>query len=515
MSTAKSVLALLSVACAATLLALPASAATGAVAPPDQTGASYGAGWLGREISAGGGHLESFGAADLGDTAYAVLGLHAAGVGRVQSAQAIAYLKQNLGAPLQEPDGTDDPGLLGYVIMAAVSAGDDPSHFGGRKPVNDLTARLLATARTSGPDTGLFGSADPTYDGAFRQGVALAALKAAGVPAATVQTSLTWLTTQQCGNGLWTSYRSDPSVRCPAANPNTFTGPDTNSTGMAAQGLAAYGQHPRRARLVASLAKVRSSDGGFPYIAAKGQPSDPDSTALSIQALLADGADPGGAYQALASYQLGCADPTDDRGAYFYPGSRSPSVLATVQAVPAAAGLTLPLPPSTLSASLPAPVCTTSTGRPPARAGAQPGTQPGSQAGTPGACAKNAGVTVTVDFTAFGGVEQTRCAVGAQTSGLTAMENAGFTPTGTAQYGLAFVCRIQGLPAPAQQSCTRTPPADAYWAYYHAVAGAKGWTASTVGASSYQPPLGSIEAWAFGDGATPTKSPAHVRKSTR
>ena len=116
------------------------------------------------------------------------------------------------------------------------------------------------------------------------------------------------------------------------------------------QGLAAYGRHPRRSALIASLNAIRSSDGGFPFLAAPGQAADPDSTALSIQTLLASHASVGAAYAVLAGFQLGCADPAGDRGAFFYPGDRSPNVLATVQAVPAAAGLTLPLRPSTLSA---------------------------------------------------------------------------------------------------------------------------------------------------------------------
>ena len=123
-------------------------------------------------------------------------------------------------------------------------------------------------------------------------------------------------------------------------------------------------------------------------------------------------------------------------------------------------------------------------------------------------------MTVTVDFTAFGGGEQTRCALGSQSSGLAALQNAGFTPTGTSRYGLAFICRINNLPSPTADPCVNTPPATAYWAYYHALAGATSWSYSTSGASSYVPPLGSIDAWAFGNGATPTKTQAQVRSST-
>ena len=473
--------------------------------------ARHGAGWLARDLAANGGYLAPFGSPDVSDTAYAVLGLHAAGVGRAQAQQAMTFLKANLGAPLRNDDGTDNPGLLSYVIMAAVASSDDPYHFGGRAAINDLPRRLLATKRTNGPDAGLFGTEDPTYDGAFRQGTALAALKAAGVKASGLARPLAWLTAQQCPNGLWTSYRS-VATPCPAADPTAFTGPDTNSTSMAVQGLAAFGRHPRSSATVSSLDAIRTSDGGFPYIAAAGQTSDPDSTALTIQALLASGASVGRAYQALAGFQLGCSAAAADRGAFFYPGSRSPNVVATVQAVPAAAGLTLPLAGSTLSNEAPTQPCGSAQVAATAKS-ARRGTAGATRRGTAGACKGTSGVTVTVDFKAFHGVEQTRCAAGAQSSGVTALQNAGFTVAGTMQYGLAFICRIQNLPSTAAQSCVSTPPPTAYWAYYHASSTAKTWTYAAGGASSYKPPLGSIEAWAFGNGAKPTKTPAQVRAS--
>lgn len=513
----KKLIALTAVAASAaglTAIATSASAATAApaaaaVSAPSPV-ARAGAGWLARELSAGNGRLEPFGAPDIANTAYAVLGLHAAGVGRVQAQQALTFLQGHLGADLRDDDGTDNPGRLGYVIMAVVASGRDPFHFGGRGRLNNLPARLLATARTRGPDAGLFGTAAPTYDGAFRQGTALAGLAAAHVAAPAVTAPLAWLTRQQCANGLWTSYRASTATRCPAADPDTFAGPDTNSTSSAVQGLAAYDRHPRRATLISSLNAIRTRDGGFPFLAAPGQSADPDSTALSIQTLLASNAAVGAAYSALKNFQLGCADPAGDRGAFFYPGDRSPSVLATVQSVPAAAGKTLPLGPSPLSTSLPTVLCSNRSADAPVTVGTG-GTRMATRLGKAGACQGTSGVTVTVDFKAFGGVEQTRCAAGAQASGVTALRNAGFPPAGTKQYGLAFICRINGLPNAAAQSCNSTPPANAYWAYYHASAKATSWSYATTGPTSYKPAVGTIEAWAFGNGAKPTKTPAQVR----
>jgi hypothetical protein len=497
--------------------ASPTTASAGSGSGSSQASARLGAGYLARQIVAGGGHLEfAPGLPDISDTAYAVIGLNAAGVGGKQVKSGIAFLKTQL-ANLESSagDGTDDPGLLGYITMAAVASNEDPYHFGGRKPLNNLVARLQATVRTTGPDAGLFGTADPTFDGAFRQGVSLAALAAADVPARKVASSIRWLEAQQCANGLWQSYRIDVRVACAPADPNSFSGPDTNSTGMAVQGLAAFGHEPRTSKTVASLRAVRSTDGGYPYIAAAGQSSDPNSTALVIQALLAADASPGAALSALASYQLGCSDAADDRGAYFYPFfGRTANILATVQAVPAAALKPLPVGPSNPSNAVPvtpcpAPTSSVSAGR--ATVAATSATVKAAVAGTAGPCSGTSGVTVSVDFKAFGGTQQTRCAPGKQASGVAALQNAGFTPAGTTRYGLAFVCRINNLPAPAQQPCVNTPPGNAYWAYYHALAGATTWTYSSLGAASYVPPLGSIDAWAFGSSAKPTKTPAQVR----
>ncbi len=131
--------------------------------------------------------------------------------------------------------------------------------------------------------------------------------------------------------------------------------------------------------------------------------------------------------------------------------------------------------------------------------------------GTAGPCPGKTGVTVVVDFKAFNGPIATRCAPGAQSSGVAALQHAGFNPAGTQRYGLAFICRINNRPTPAQQACASTPPRTAYWAYYHALSGATTWTYATSGASSYRPPLGSIDAWAFGNSAKPSKTPAQVR----
>ena len=126
--------------------------------------------------------------------------------------------------------------------------------------------------------------------------------------------------------------------------------------------------------------------------------------------------------------------------------------------------------------------------------------------GTAGYCPTSNGVTVVVDYQELGGATEIRCAPGAQSTGLAALQNAGFTVTGTQRWGLAFVCRINGKPTAATEPCVNTPPTSAYWGYWHAPNGGA-WTYSTTGASSYKPALGSFEGWSFSKNKTATTNP--------
>jgi len=512
-----------------------ATAALAAAAAPalgNTTSARYGAAWLAAQITANGGYLGAAGSPDPGDTASAVSALTAAGVGGKARDLAITYLKTQVGN-LDDGSGHDDAASLANLVLAARAAGEDPRAFGGTAPADNLVARLLKTARTSGSDTGLFGAFDPTFQGAFRQGLALAALKASGVSATRLSAPIAWLQGQQCANGLWQAYRTDVTTPCAKANPVTFDGPDTNSSSLAAQGLSAYGVLHKRGALLTSLEAVQTADGGFPYLAAPGQTSDPNSTAVSIQLILAAGSGAsanrwkvGGAtpYSALQSYQLSCGDAPADRGAYYFPGgTRTGNVLATVQAVPAQAGMTLPVRPGTPAPGAPTYPCPSPSASPATLSAAAASSSVASlpsapllaaataRAGTAGHCPGTTGVTVAVDFSAFGSGTQVRCAPGKPATGVAALQQAGFTPAGTSRYGLAFICRINNKPAPAQEPCVNTPAPTAYWSYYHALTGQTTWTYGTQGASTYAPPQGSIDAWAFGNGAKPTLTPAKVR----
>ncbi|OZV77044.1 hypothetical protein CA850_24850 [Micromonospora echinospora] len=131
---------------------------------------------------------------------------------------------------------------------------------------------------------------------------------------------------------------------------------------------------------------------------------------------------------------------------------------------------------------------------------------PAQAAGTAGHCPDASGVTVVVDFNELGGGTVVRCAPGAQASGLAALKNAGFQVTGTLRWGEGFICRIEGKPSAATEKCVDTPPANAYWSYWHADNGGS-WRYSDKGVLNRRPPAGSFEGWSFSRDRSPDDAP--------
>ncbi|MBB0230504.1 prenyltransferase/squalene oxidase repeat-containing protein, partial [Streptomyces calidiresistens] len=219
----------------------------------------------------------------------------------------------------------------------------------GATALAGATLLLLGTAAPAGADDatatpspasagaeGLYGDTDPTWDGVWRQSLAMLALEAAGEPAPPA--AVTWLLGQQCPEGGFPAHLPEPGAACdgdPAV--------DTNATGMAVQALAAVADGDAAAdaaldSAVEWLLSARNEDGGWPY--ASGGESDANSTAVALSALYAIGADPAevaGAEEALLAFRLGCEAPEAERGAFVWQpeedGSRYANELATVDAV--------------------------------------------------------------------------------------------------------------------------------------------------------------------------------------
>lgn len=120
-------------------------------------------------------------------------------------------------------------------------------------------------------------------------------------------------------------------------------GSDTNSTALAIQALVANGESITSTVIVSGVAFLKdaqSADGGFPYAPGATAESDANSTAYVIQGLIAAGEDP-----ASAAWEQGGASPVDylvgmqlPSGAFEWTPGTGANALATTQAIPALLG---------------------------------------------------------------------------------------------------------------------------------------------------------------------------------
>lgn len=120
-------------------------------------------------------------------------------------------------------------------------------------------------------------------------------------------------------------------------------------------------------------------------------------------------------------------------------------------------------------------------------------------------CTTSSGVVLAVDFSHWGGPIYRSCGT-TPTTGYELLNQGGWRTTGTGHDGPAFICRIgysnhhggKQYPTPRQDDCVLTPPASAYWSYWHADTGQNTWTYSQLGAMLYKPKPGSVDLWIFG-----------------
>ncbi|MFJ5228908.1 hypothetical protein ACIQBJ_03315 [Kitasatospora sp. NPDC088391] len=121
-------------------------------------------------------------------------------------------------------------------------------------------------------------------------------------------------------------------------------------------------------------------------------------------------------------------------------------------------------------------------------------------------CTTSRNVVLAIDFGRWGGPVLRACG-STPTTGYQLLNQGGWKTTGTQHDGPGFICRIgysgyQGgkqFPPPEQEKCVLTPPATTYWSYWHADPGQHTWSYSRLGAMSYHPLPGSVDAWVFGE----------------
>jgi hypothetical protein len=269
--------------------------------------------WLRAQQQPDGGFSNGFApGSDLGTTADTVLALVAAGqdpaAWSVGAATPLSYLDA---AARNQPLPA---GLAAKLTLAAIAAATDPAALGGL----DLPAAI---------EGGLDGTIGLYGNGPYDSALALLALHAAGRPIP-----------PQAAEGLL-GYRLDDGSFSFNGDQTPGAG-DSNTTALAVQALVAAGRTDDLSPSIAYFRATQNPDAGWTYQkpSAFGEATDANSTALVIQALLAAGedlADWGDPAQALLALQL-------PSGAFsFNAATPSENLLATVQAVPALAGVAL------------------------------------------------------------------------------------------------------------------------------------------------------------------------------
>lgn len=149
--------------------------------------------------------------------------------------------------------------------------------------------------------------------------------------------------------------------------------------------------------------------------------------------------------------------------------------------------------------------------------------------GYPGFCRDAVGVTVVIDFQQLGGETYVRCnPQRTRGTGLDALKGAGFQIEGVRRWGESFICRIENRPSAVEgiaidndpgyrEQCIDTPPATAYWSYWHAGNNCP-WSYSQWGVKNRDFVQGGFEGWSFSLNASADDNPlpriAPVRPGT-
>jgi hypothetical protein len=300
-------------------------------APAAKTPAAAAAGYLARQLT-GKGHdhyTEVFGGktyANDGETADGILSMDAAGVAQSAAARATKWLESDI-ADYAIGSPTDYPGSTGKLLLVAEAQHVNPRSFGG---VN-LVAALRHSEGAGGAASGEF-QQNPGFSGSsYVVSQALPVLALAALPHSQVDTAaVTFLFKQQCADGGYqTQIRAKASTKCGTE--------DVDDTAYAVQALVAAGGRPGAvAKGLAFIVKSQHASGGF------GKPTNANSTALAIQALIAGHKSVTAAEKWLTGQQIRCGGAAAHRGAVRYESTFDGSaLLATSQAGAALAGKTL------------------------------------------------------------------------------------------------------------------------------------------------------------------------------
>ena len=187
----------------------------------------------------------------------------------------------------------------------------------------------------------LYGSTDPTYDGVWRQSLALLAQDTVDVKPASK--AVDWLTGQQCESGGFAAYRAGPGREVRRQDKGRH---EQHRRRRAGPGGARTRHDAVTGAAVKWLKSVQNKDGGWGYF--PGTPSDTNSTSVVVGALAAADTDPKDVpskddrtpYDALRALSLPCDE--DGGGAFAFQadkkGKLAPNTDATAAGVLGALG---------------------------------------------------------------------------------------------------------------------------------------------------------------------------------
>jgi hypothetical protein len=361
------------------LMSVLAAAFPSAASPVRSASADAAASWMATQVAPDGSVLNPYDATPSVDWAVNVaLGLVVTGNETAAMNRLMSYIRTNV--TTYTSSGTSDPvGHLSWLVLLAKATGDNPRAFG--TPSVDLIAAI--DARYEVEEASVYGSIDP-YTPVTNQSLAILALHSAGAPVPTA--AVEWLKSQQCDSpvvsaGAWQGYRSSLGglAPCLSSSSSEYESPEVGSTSIALQALGAIGEtgsFPTASAWIQTLQSPGSPGaGGFGQWI--GDPADPNSTAVAIQAIVATGGDPAalpwssGGSSPMTSLESWIIASGDEAGAFASPYSSGyADLFATFQGV---WGLTLaalpftepnpdPTPPTTIVPAADQPVLPSFTG---------------------------------------------------------------------------------------------------------------------------------------------------------
>lgn len=341
---------------ALTALPSPAAAATTTTAKPSAVAATA-AGWLAGQLD-GGTHLVTSGYPDYGLTADAILALDAAQTAQTAATAATSWFAANIASYVGDGTKESYAGSLAKSLLVAEAQQPARTSLGGV----DLLTRLQAREQgPTGASPGRFSDASAygDYSNTFGQALALIALHRAG--AGPDAAAIASLVSQQCPDG---GFRLD----YPSGSPSTACTSDPDATALAVQALLDIGQTAPAGRGLDYLAAAQTATGGLAN-AAPSSTVNANTTGLAAVAFQAGGRTSN--YDAALGYltglQQGCDTPPAQQGAIAYDGSTfsaSTSARATTQAILGLTGATLAGITAGGSATAPSLGCPTPTPTP-------------------------------------------------------------------------------------------------------------------------------------------------------